>query len=568
MTSKVKPIAKDMGIERRREDQPEERLMGRVIACDGGYATVAALASEASDDASSFWSIGRLISIAVGQNRVVGMVYKLNAADARWEDQQFNTIHAEIELVGEIRSSDSGELEFSRGIATYPPLGSVAHRIRSKDLMAVHLRHENRSMVIGTLSQDEQIPATVDIDNMLSRHFAIVGTTGTGKSTALALLMRKCLEVHPELRIMLFDPHNEFSTAFPDKANVLTADTLELPFWLFQHDEFAEVIFRGREGVQEEVDALRELIPEARARFGAKQANGSKLVRRSVDAGNISADTPLPYRMTDLFAIIEDEIGQLEGRHDRTVLKSLKTRLEALVNDPRYRFMFSARTVDDNMADVMGTLFRIPLNDRPITCLQLAGVPSEVVNSVISVLCRMAFDLAMWSNGTCGVLVVCEEAHRYVPQDPRLGFGPTRHSIARIAKEGRKYGVHLGVVTQRPGELDPTILSQCSTIFSLRLANDLDQEIIRSAISDSSASTISFLSSIGNREAIAFGEGIPTPMRMKFEELKTEFLPGSPIYDMPEHLEGHAPQVNLGSIISRMRGNHIRDDNRADGQAA
>ncbi|MGI9462813.1 MAG: ATP-binding protein [Aestuariivirgaceae bacterium] len=545
-----------------------DQLMGRVIACDGGFATVSATATDTIEESSDFWSIGRLISIAVGRNRVVGLVYKLNSTGELWEDQQVNTIHAEIELVGEIRETEAGQSMFSRGIANYPPLGSIAHRIRSEDLIAVHLQKSGQSMVIGTLTQDEQIPATVDIDNMLSRHFAIVGTTGTGKSTALALLMRKCLEARPNLRIMLFDPHNEFSTAFPDKANVLNADTLELPFWLFQLEEFAEVVFRGRNGEAEEVDALRDLIPEARSRFVAKQAGSAKLVRRSPDVSNISADTPLPYRMTDLFAIIEDEIGLLEGRHDRLVLRSLKTRLETLVNDPRYRFMFSARTVDDNMAEVMGMLFRIPMNDRPITCLQLAGVPSEVVNSVISVLCRMAFDLAMWSNGTCGVLVVCEEAHRYVPQDPRQGFGPTRLSIARIAKEGRKYGVHLGVVTQRPGELDPTILSQCSTVFSLRLANDFDQEIIRSAISDSSASTISFLSSIGNREAIAFGEGIPTPMRMKFEELKAEFLPGSPIYHTPENSPGTAPPVNLGSIIGRMRGQHGRDDNRADGKAA
>ena len=559
MSSTAKAIVRDAGKDRRGVEQPDERLIGRVISCDGAYATIATLTTAETENTSEIWSIGRLITISVGANRVVGLVYKLKSTDSQWQDKNINTVHAEIELVGEIRDGVDGEPHFSRGIINYPPLGSIAHRIRSRDLMAVHLPYTKTSVVVGHLTQDDKIPATVDIDSMLSRHFAIVGTTGTGKSSALALLMRKALEARPNLRILLFDPHNEFSTAFPDKATVLTPETLELPFWLFQHEEFAEVVFRGRDDVEEEVDALRDFIPEARAKFNAKQNAGGKLVRRTIDLSNISADTPLPYRMTDLFALIEEEIGMLDGRHDRLVLKSLKSRLDALVNDPRYRFMFSARTVDDNMADIIGTIFRVPHNNLPITCLQLAGVPSEVVNSVISVLCRMAFDLAMWSNGTCGVLVVCEEAHRYVPQDHRQGFGPTRQSIARIAKEGRKYGVHLGVVTQRPGELDPTILSQCSTVFSLRLSNERDQEIIKSAISDSSASTISFLSSIGNREAIAFGEGIATPMRMQFQELRKEYLPGAPIFKAAESAANGAPAINLDTIINKMRGHHERE---------
>jgi DNA helicase HerA-like ATPase len=556
MSSALTSIAEAAPAERRSAAQPVERLMGRVISCDGAYATVAASTRSSGEAQSDYWTIGKLISITVGDSRVVGLVYKLKSTDKRWSEEELNTLHALVELVGEINDNEKGEAVFSRGITHYPPLGALAHRIRSRDLVAVHMPYTKQSVVVGTLSQDDNIPATVDIESMLSRHFAIVGTTGTGKSSALALLLRKSLEARPDLRILLFDPHNEFSTAFPDKANVLTPDTLELPFWLFQHEELAEVVFRGKDGVEEEIDALRDLVPEARAKFNAKTNSNGKLVRRAADLGNISADTPVPYRMSDLFAIIDEEIGMLEGRHDRLVLKSLKSRLDTLVNDPRYRFMFSARTIDDNMTSVLGNIFRVPTNDRPITCLQLAGVPSEVVNSVISVLCRMAFDLAMWSGGACGVLVVCEEAHRYVPQDRSLGFGPTRQSIARIAKEGRKYGVHLGVVTQRPGELDPTILSQCSTIFSLRLANDRDQDIICSAIADSSASTISFLSSIGNREAIAFGEGIATPMRMMFQELRGEFVPGAPLYTAGRDSEGRKTNIDLEAIISKMRGVH------------
>jgi DNA helicase HerA-like ATPase len=156
------------------------------------------------------------------------------------------------------------------------------------------------------------------------------------------------------------------------------------------------------------------------------------------------------------------------------------------------------------------------------------------------------------SQGACEVLVLCEEAHRYVPSDPALGFAPTRQAIARIAKEGRKYGCYLGVVTQRPGELDATILSQCSTIFAMRLSNERDQQIIRSAIADASASTINFLSSIGNREAIAFGEGVATTMRLRFADLAP--------HELPAMAGGHAPtghergDPSLDEMVRRMRG--------------
>jgi hypothetical protein len=164
----------------------------------------------------------------------------------------------------------------------------------------------------------------------------------------------------------------------------------------------------------------------------------------------------------------------------------------------------------------------------------------------------MAFELALWSDGAIHMLVVCEEAHRYIPADPNLGFFPTRQAIARIAKEGRKYGVSLGIITQRPGELDQTILSQCSTLFAMRLANDRDQEIIRSAIPNSSISTTSFLSSIGNGEAIAFGEAIAVPMRMRFSQVERHLLPKAS-GSVTKTSEDSPDTVDLRTIVGRMR---------------
>ena len=244
----------------------------------------------------------------------------------------------------------------------------------------------------------------------------------------------------------------------------------------------------------------------------------------------------------------------LDSRNDRPVYRALKTRLEASLRRPSLpvHVQFPADRGHDPR-NTSATFSACRATGGPITCFEMAGMPSEVVNSVCSVPARLAFDLALWSEGKLRLLVLCEEAHRYMPADPRLGFAPTRHALSRIAKEGRKYGCYLGVVTQRPGELDPTILSQCSTVFSMRLANEQDQAIIRSAIANSSASTLSFLASMGQREAIAFGEGVATTMRLKFEMLPAELIPGTGKRGVAGAAESHGEDVDLVSIVERLR---------------
>ena len=369
-----------------------------------------------------------------------------------------------------------------------------------------------------------------------------------GKSTAVSLLLRKSVEADPKLRVLILDPHNEFAAAFPDLAVVIDTEALDMPFWLMRLEEFSEVIFRGRPAVAEELDFLRDLIPEAKRSFRGESA----FMRRQSEKSAVTADTPVPYRISDLLALIDDRIGKLEGRNEKPHLRSLKLRIAAAVNDPRYHFMFSSNTISDNIMETIQTIFRIPGNGKPITTFQLSGIPSEVVNSVASVLTRMAFEIGLWANGAIHMLVVCEEAHRYVPSDPNLGFFPTRQAIARIAKEGRKYGVSLGIITQRPGELDQTILSQCSSVFAMRLSNDRDQEIIRSAIPNSSSSTMSFISSIGNGEAIAFGEAVAVPMRMKFERVIPSLLPKAQMVSSENNAD-EFETIDLRNIVSRMR---------------
>jgi DNA helicase HerA-like ATPase len=176
-----------------------------------------------------------------------------------------------------------------------------------------------------------------------------------------------------------------------------------------------------------------------------------------------------------------------------------------------------------------------------------------VVDSVVSVVCRMAFDFGLWSDGAAPLLVVCEEAHRYAPADRTIGFGPTRKAVSRIAKEGRKYGVFLGLITQRPAELDATIISQCSTLFAMRMANDRDQAIVRAAVSDAAASLLAFVPSLGTREVFAFGEGVALPTRLHFQTMPAHLLPRSEAFGGTTS-EQTIDKEFITAVVERWRG--------------
>lgn len=548
LSSKATPMLDD---DRRDAQKPGNRFLGRVVSCNGSRATISAIVEHGATNLTELWSVGRLISISVGRNRVVAMCYSMEMEEQHWAERGDNHFFVDVELLGEVRVHEDGTEEFSTGISCYPYLGSIAHRIRGSDLECIYASNKAENARIGSVSQDETVDATIHIPSMLSKHFAVVGSTGVGKSTAISLLLHKAIRSDPKLRVLILDPHNEFAAAFPDDAVVIDTDTLDLPFWLMKLEEFAEVVFRGRPAVPEELDILRDVIPEAKKSFKGNSDNG--LMRRQNEKSSITADTPVPYRMADLLAAIDERIGRLEGRAEKPVLRSLKMRVIAAINDPRYHFMFSNNTITDTITETIAHIFRVPGHGKPISTFQLSGIPSEVVNSVASVLCRMAFEIALWSDGGIHMLVVCEEAHRYVPADPNLGFIPTRQAIARIAKEGRKYGVSLGIITQRPGELDQTILSQCSTLFAMRLANEKDKDIIRAAIPNSTASVTNFIASIGNGEAIAFGEAIAVPMRMRFERVPQAYLPKANGNLESYKNEDTPDNVDLRLVVARMR---------------
>ncbi|OSJ23921.1 ATPase [Bradyrhizobium japonicum] len=498
-------------------------------------------------------TVGRFVSIRCASSVIVAMITEVSCENLSSSDY---IAIASVDLLGEIHNA-ADKAKFQRGVTNYPTIGDSVDLITSQELRTIYAPTGSDQINVGFLQQDRSVVAYVDVEEMLSKHFAVLGSTGVGKSTGVSLLLNEILKSRPNLRIFLLDVHNEYGRCFGDRALVLNPRNLKLPFWLFNFEEIVDVLFGGRAGVPEELDVLAEVIPIAKGIYTQYQ-NTDRLGLKRIDPKQVgfTVDTPVPYRLVDLISLIDERMGKLENRSSRIIYHKLISRIEAVRNDPRYAFMFdNANVGGDTMAEVISHLFRLPANGKPMTVMQLAGFPAEVIDSVVSVLCRMAFDFGLWSDGVSPMLFVCEEAHRYASADRNVGFGPTRKAVSRIAKEGRKYGVYLGLITQRPAELDATIISQCNTLFTMRLANERDQALLRAAVSDAAANLLSFVPSLGTREVLAFGEGVALPPRLRFKEVPPHQLPRgeATISSVPSVTSGHDMHF-VGAVLERWRG--------------
>ncbi len=461
----------------------------------------------------------------------------------------------DIELVGELPRKEDGLFgTFRTGVSISPRLGDAAQPITHDILTAVTQQEGAEGVLLGHLHQDPTIPAFVETDEMLGKHFAIVGSTGTGKSCTVALVLRKVLAKHPNAHIVLLDPHDEYPKSFGDRAECIPIGRLNLPYWALTFEELIEVLLGDSKGQVEEAEILRECIPTAKRMFASERGEASALRRNGSGSDRFSVDIPIPYRMSDVIGLIDAEMGQLERPRELDIYRRLKARINLIANDPRFEFMFGSFAVQDNLKTLLRRLFRVPVQGKPITILNLKGLPGEIVNVVVSVLARLTFDLAIYSHGRLPITLVCEEAHRYVPANTQDGFEPTKRSIARIAREGRKYGASLCMVSQRPADLDPTILSQCSTVFAMRLSNEPDRNIIASAMADARTPLLQSLPLLSTREALVFGEAVNLPSRIVLEMLPPDALPhgGTTVFSEQWSREQTSDSV-LDGVISQWR---------------
>jgi uncharacterized protein len=540
------------------QSNPADGSIGRIVSVTGSKAIVL-LDGQSQGRVRSINDrpeMGTLLAIDTANTIVLAIVSALSVPVPAQREGESEIWIAELGLVGELWKAREGKPgSFNRGVTIYPLLGDRVRVATKPELELAFCGDMKNAVRVGCIRQDSSIPSMVRVDDLLGKHFAILGTTGTGKSCTTALILRAILEKNPAAHIVLLDPHNEYATAFTEWGEVVSPRNMQLPYWLLTFEELVEVLLGNPEGRKPEIEILQELIPIAKSRYSSGREKQNATLRRGVlDPGRFTVDTPVPYRISDLTSLIDERMGKLENKKDLHPYRQLRTRLDMISQDARYAFMFGQLTVYDGMAQILGRLFRVPVNGKPITILELTGLPTEIVNVVVSVLCRMTFDFALWGEGHVPVTLVCEEAHRYVPADPKAGFEPCKRAIAKIAKEGRKYGASLCIVTQRPAEIDPTILSQCNTVFALRMSNDRDQAIVSSAVSDTGSGLLEFLPALGQREAIAFGDGVALPVRIKFDELPKSALPRSSTARFCEKWQKPVGDENfLNDVVERWR---------------
>jgi len=506
--------------------------------------------------------IGSFVRIPLGYANLYGIVTQIGAgaipeslkeAYVKDYDSFKNTSWINIVLAGE----QVGK-RFERGVTQYPTTGDKVHLVTINDLDIIYGGYEDsNSITVGNISVSESLDAKLDIDKIISRHCAIVGSTGSGKSNSVSVLMESIARREfPSARILIIDPHGEYNDALLKYSRVLeinpesSENKLSIPFWALPFNELIKIFSANLS------DNNREYIRERVVNAKIRSAEDNKL---GVSKESITADSPIPFSIKRLWFELDD-FERLTFERDRTTVcnkisegnietlesnvyptaglgssapflnmkaKGILSFLDSMRNklaDSSYAFLFTPDklTPDENgkIEEDLDKLFLNWLgNDLPITILDLSGIPSEIMASISGTLLKIIYDGLFWGVKTKvggknqPLLIVLEEAHSYLKAGEN---SISSRTVQMIAKEGRKYGVGLLLVTQRPSELDETVLSQCGSLIALRMNNFKDRAHIRSAVQDELQSMVDLLPSLRTGEALISGEAVKIPSRVKF----------------------------------------------------
>ena len=460
--------------------------------------------------------VGSQIKIRVGDAWLLASV-----RDQRKDRRTEGGIIANIDFLGEGGEEKlTGRINgFKRGVTRYPVPGAMAFPATTRDLEQIYASDGRASITIGKVFPTKDIRAGLYIDAMLGKHFALLGSTGTGKSTTAALILHRICEAAPKGHVVMIDPHGEYSSAFRQTGQILDVSNLQMPYWLMNYEEHCEVLLSSS-GNERQIDA--DIL--AKCLLAARTKN-----RLAQTMGKITVDSPIPYLLSDLSNILQHEMGRLDKATSTAPYMRIKQKLDELKADPRYQFMFSGMLVGDTMVDFISKIFRMPGRGKPISIIDVSGVPSDITATVVAVLSRLVFDFAIWGRDEKPrpILFVCEEAHRYVPNEKNADGSSVAKILSRIAKEGRKYGISLGLITQRPSDLAEGVLSQCGTIISMRLNNERDQAFVKAAMPEGARGFLDSIPALRNRECIICGEGVAIPIRVAIDTLEEHKRPSS-----------------------------------------
>ncbi|MCB1763129.1 MAG: DUF853 family protein [Gammaproteobacteria bacterium] len=419
--------------------------------------------------------------------------------------------------------SDNGL--FTRGVVHYPTPGAEVHLMRKVELESLYKKYRAKGYELGYLPTMPGVGICLDPSRLFARHLAILGQSGSGKSWSVASILQKAVSTMPNAHIILLDLHGEYvwheidgvqRAAFNEEVyRYVDARDLEIPYWLLTYGELVDLLIdRSDPKASTQMAFLREVLLELR-----RKAN------RDLEGVHITIDSPVYFDLPELYMAFKranEQVtdfgkvkGPLFGQFDDFVLK-----MQARFNDSRYDFLFKPkrRKSSDSLADLLRDFVGMRKPVRQIIVVDFSSVPFDVRPTVSAQIGRLAFEFNYWNprSREFPILLMCEEAHAYIPRAGDSQYEGTKRSMERIAKEGRKYGVGLAVVSQRPYELSETVLAQCGNFICLRITNPDDQEYIRGLVPDAEAGLVSILSSLGRGEAMAMGEALPLPTRFRF----------------------------------------------------
>jgi DNA helicase HerA-like ATPase len=449
---------------------------------------------------------------------------------------------------------------FENGVKNYPVAGAELHAVSEDDIKSIFVKFRAQGYSIGTLSNDSSLDVCLDPAALFGRHCAILGQSGAGKSWTVTNLLQRAVKVMPRAHIILLDLHGEYAWkdrdgkqhyAFHENTvRHIDARELEMPYWLMTFEELVDLfIDRTDDNASVQIAFLRDSVHDLR-----NKAN------KELDIGTLSVDSPVYFSLDSLYEYFDEankmttnfgkDKGALAGQFDQFLM-----RLESRMNDTRYDFMLKPkhRTSSASLSGLLRDFVGLGEPKRPITVIDLSTVPFDVRPTVSAQIGRLAFEFNYWNPQyrDFPLLLVCEEAHAYIPRDNDPRYEGTRKSMQRIAKEGRKYGVGLAVVSQRPNELSETVLAQCSTFICLRLTNPDDQAYVRNLVPEAERDLIDILASLGRGEALAMGQAVPLPTRVQF--YRPDPVPNSSDVDFYQQWTSGPEDLDVDDIVDRWR---------------
>ncbi len=458
--------------------------------------------------------------------------------------------------VGEI----DGQGKFERGLGQFPVPGAEVHIMSSGQIGVMFEKFRAKGFNLGYLPTHPSMRVCLDPAAMFGRHVAVLGQSGSGKSWGVANILQRAISVMPKAHIVVLDIHGEYvwttrdgekKTAFKKGVvQAIDARDLEIPYWLLTFAELVDLLIdRDDSSSTVQIAYLREVVLELR-----KKANPG------IPVSQISIDSPLYFEidgMFDQFKRANEQTqdfgktkGPLFGQFDEFLIK-----LQSRLNDVRYDFLFKPqrRKSSDSLADLLREFVGLSIPRSQITVIDFSSVPFDVRPTVSAQIGRLAFEMNYWNSLSreFPILLVCEEAHAYIPRAHDTKYEGTRRSMERIAKEGRKYGVGLMVVSQRPHELSETVLAQCGSFICFRMTNPDDQKYIRDLVPDAEGDLTNILSTLSRGEALALGESVPVATR--FQMQVPDPTPNSDDVDFYAKWQLGVDDLDVEAIIEKWR---------------